>query len=488
MIEQAGTSVLSNDLPLCVDLDGTLIRTDILYESALLALSKPRALFRSLRGLLRGKAAMKRALAESISIDPKALPYREDLLAFLEDQRKSGRRIILATATYRSIAEDIASHLGIFSAVLATEDGRNLGGRTKRDALVAAYGESGFDYIGDHKKDWPVFAAARVSHLADPSRSLERKVRKSARIGQVFRRKTKPLKTFFKCIRIHQWSKNILLAVPLVTAHRVSDRGSVVACALSFLCFSLQASATYIVNDLHDLAVDRMHPKKRFRPLACGDMPIPGGILLALLLSFASVFLSVSFLDARFLFILIGYTVLTLAYSFDLKRRMIVDAITLALLYTLRILAGAAVISVVVSEWLLMFSLFFFLSLAFMKRYIELTEFGQKTLSGRGYASTDIDVLLSVGTTSGFLSVLVLALYITSPSVLVLYKTPNILWLLCPLMIYWITRVWFLAKRGKVSHDPIVFAATDVRSFVVAFIFALVLFLATMDFSWVFPS
>jgi 4-hydroxybenzoate polyprenyltransferase/phosphoserine phosphatase len=475
----------SLDVPLCVDLDGTLILTDVLHESVLRALGRPRLLLRAIASLLKGKAALKAALAESIRLDPEALPYREDLVAFLKEQRGEGRRIILATATHKTIAESVAAHLGIFSGVMATDGSVNLGGRAKRDALVAAFGSGGFDYVGDSAKDWPIFAEARVSHLADPPRSLERRARKSASVGRVFRRGGSRLKTLVKCVRAHQWSKNVLLAVPLVTAHKVFDAGAVVACALAFACFSLQASATYIINDLHDLDVDRKHPRKKSRPLASGAMPIPGGILLALLLSAAAILLSAEFLGLPFLLILLGYTALTLWYSFDLKRRLIVDTIALATLYTVRLLAGAAAISVAVSEWLLMFSLFFFLSLALMKRYIELSQFGQKSLAGRGYLAADAEVLLAVGSASGLLSVLVLALYVTSPTVLVLYRTPQLLWLLCPLMIYWITRAWFLAKRGQVHHDPIVFAVTDVRSYVIALLFAVVLFLATRDFSWV---
>lgn len=467
------------DQPICVDLDGTLILTDMLWESLLRL--RPRGLLHFFLALPRGKAAVKNALAVSATVDPEDLPYREDLVAFLKEKHKEGRRITLATATHRTVAERIAGYLGVFTDVLATEGDVNLSGGVKRQRLVEAFGEGGFDYIGDHAKDLPVFSSARVSFLADPSPSLERKVRAISTIGRVFRRRRSTVKSVLTGIRVHQWTKNILLGVPLVTSHGFLRPEALLNLGGAFLCFCLQASATYVVNDLHDLAADRRHPQKRFRPFASGDLSIPAGLLLALVLSAASICLCVSFLPVSFLILLAAYTVLTLLYSFDFKKRLIVDALTLAALYTLRIVAGAAAISVPVSEWLLMFSLFLFLSLALLKRYIELEGVADKTLPGRGYASSDMDIILSIGPTSGLLSVLVLALYISSPNVQALYKTPQALWLLCPALIYWVTRIWFLAKRGMVHHDPIVFAMMDVRSYLVALYFAVVLILAMLD-------
>ncbi len=478
---------LQNEVPLCVDLDGTLIVSDVLWESFIHLWSKPGIFLRALWHLQYGKAAMKGILAENIYIDPESLPYREDLLTFLRAQFAEGRHLVLVTATHRLIAERVADYLGIFSHVMASDGRLNLGGKNKKDALVSVYGEGGYDYIGDHDKDLVIFSSARLALLADPSNNLKKKTSEVAKIDRIFERQKNGFKTILKAMRVHQWSKNILLGVPLITAHKMFD---LVACknlVLAFICFSLLASGTYILNDLHDLTADRKHLKKRFRPLASGNLSIPAGLVLAAVLLAASFSLSLIFLPGLFVVSLIAYSVLTLAYSFDLKQRLIVDLLTLALLYTLRIIAGAMAIDVKLSAWLIMFSLFFFVSLALLKRYIEISQaFGDKKLPGREYMPSDSEIILSMGTSSGLLSVLIFALYINSPSIIMLYKTPQMLWLLCPILIYWITRIWFLAKRGFVHHDPIVFAITDSRSYIAAAFAALIIMLASIDLFKIF--
>jgi 4-hydroxybenzoate polyprenyltransferase/phosphoserine phosphatase len=473
----------SGDIPLCVDLDGTLIHTDMLLESLLSIWNKPLTLIRAFAAFLfRGKAEMKRIVAEAARVDASVLPYREDLVSFLREKRREGRKVLLVTATHELVANEVAGCVGVFDGVMATRGGLNLGGRRKRDALVEKFGERGFDYVGDHKKDLPVLEAAREAYLADPSRSLERKARSKANVREVFRRKISRPKSVLKGLRLHQWSKNVLLAVPLVTAHRVGDLRSILVLALGILSFGLQASATYIVNDLHDLSDDRRHPKKRLRPWACGELSIPTGVALVLVLSAAGLTIGIAFLPLPFFLLLLAYTALTLAYSFDLKRRLIVDTIVLAGLYTLRILAGAAAISVGTTPWLLMFSFFFFLCLALLKRYIEMAgTTAQGKVPGRGYMAADIDVILAIGPASGLMSVLVMALYINSPDVMVLYRTPQVLWLILPLLVYWITRVWFLAKRMEIDHDPVFFALTDKRSYAIGMLAAIILLLATLD-------
>lgn len=473
---------LSGEIPLCVDLDGTLILSDVLWESIVQLWSKPATAIRAAWALRHGKAAMKCVLAEEITIDPAALPYREDLLAYLRSQHEAGRHLVLVTATHRIVAERVADYLGVFSGVMATEGKLNMGGEHKKEALVAAYGVGGFDYIGDHAKDVVIFSSARLSLLADPSDGLVAKVTKVGAVDRIFEHKRNWGKIVLRALRVHQYAKNALLGVPLITAHLVLDASAWLNLILAFLCFSLLASATYIVNDLHDLSLDRKHTKKRFRPLASGDLSIPFGICMALILAGLSYGLTLAFLPRLFLVFLIIYTILTIAYSFDLKRRLIVDALTLAMLYTLRIIAGAAAISVALSEWLLMFSLFFFVSLALLKRVIELEGITDgKRIPGRGYFPSDVDIIRSIGPSSGLVAVLVFALYINSPGVTKLYSTPQMLWLLCPLLIYWITRIWFLANRGQVNHDPVVFALTDVRSYIVAAFAGIILLLASFD-------
>jgi 4-hydroxybenzoate polyprenyltransferase/phosphoserine phosphatase len=477
---------LAEEVPLCVDLDGTLILTDVLWESATQLIYNPYAAIRATWALRLGKAAMKGVLAKAIQIDPSNLPYREDLLTYLRAQYTEGRRIILVTATHQIIAQRMADFLGIFSGVKASEGQLNLGGKNKRDVLVSSYGEGGFDYIGDHNKDLVIFSSARLALLADPSDSLKQKAAQVAKIDKIFERQRNWFKIILRVLRVHQWAKNSLLGVSLITAHRVLELGAWMNLLLAFICFSLLASATYLVNDLHDLSLDRKHQTKRFRPLASGDLPIPVGLGLVMLLMSISFALTVAFLPRLFLVSLIIYTFLTLAYSFDLKRRLIVDVLALAMLYTLRIIAGAAAIDVNLSAWLLMFSLFFFVSLALLKRSIELEDISDGKIPGRGYMPSDAEVIVSIGPTSGLLSVLVLALYINSPAVTKLYQTPQALWMLCPLLIYWITRIWFLAKRGWVHHDPIVFALMDVRSYVVAAFASIILMLASIDIQRIF--
>ena len=321
-----GASV--EQVPLCVDLDGTLILSDVLWESIIQLWSKPATAIRALWALRHGKAAMKSVLAEEVPIDPAALPYREDLLAFLRSQHEAGRNLVLVTATHRRVAERVAGYLGIFSGVMATEGKLNLGGERKKEALVAAYGVGGFDYIGDHLKDLAIFAVARLSLLADPSDGLKEKTAKAGKVDLIFEHKRRWSKVIPRALRVHQYAKNALLGVPLVTAHLVLDVNAWLNLILAFLCFSMLASATYIVNDLHDLALDRKHQKKRFRPLASGDMSIPFGISLAFILGGLSFGVTLVFLPRLFLVFLLIYTVLTLAYSFDLKRRLIVDALT----------------------------------------------------------------------------------------------------------------------------------------------------------------
>lgn len=469
-------------VPLCVDLDDTLIRTDMLWESVVQLWRSPVLALRALLALLsHGKAAFKTVLAEAITIDPASLPYREDVLEFVKSQHGIGRDVILATATHHIVAQSIANYLGMFCRVFATEGDINLSGAKKRDALVAAYGKQGFDYIGDSHKDLPIFLEARESFLVSPSRILLEKASAAGNVTRVFSEKGLSVKLIARALRVHQWAKNVLLVVPLLAAHLVWSPQAWISVFLAFIGFSLVASATYLINDLVDLKSDRIHSRKRFRPLASGRMSIPTGITLAIVSGLSGFALSFEFLPAGFIFYLAFYTLLTLGYSFDLKRRLLIDVLTLAVLYTLRILAGGVAIGVVVSEWLLMFSLFIFLSLAFLKRAIELKGVvGNTRVSGRGYSPVDLETIRVIGVSSGLMSVLVLCLYISSPAVTQLYRSPEILWLMGPLMIYWIARIWFLAARGEVHHDPVVFALLDWRSYIVGVCGLVIVSLATL--------
>ena len=466
MRESAGER---QSVPLCVDLDETLIRTDILWESVIQLWRNPLLALRAMRELLwHGKAAFKTVLAGAIAIDPDTLPYHEDVLEFVRAEHASGRVIVLATATHRLVARRVADHLGLFSEVFATDDGVNLSGVRKRSALEAAYGERGFDYIGDSEKDLPVLSMARKALLVNPTRRVLARASEVGNVARIFTDPKSGARVVARALRLHQWAKNILLAVPLLAAHMVLDLQAWWSVVAAFLGFGLVASATYLVNDLADLGSDRIHPQKRFRPLASGRLSIRSGLMLAVAAGLLGFVLSAVLLPAVFVVYLCAYLILTLGYSFYLKRQLLVDVLALAVLYTLRILAGGAAIGVVVSEWLAMFSLFLFLSLAFLKRVIELdrSESGAK-VSGRGYEPVDLETTRAIGVCSGLISVLVLSLYISSPVVSQMYRFPQALWLMCPLLIYWVGRIWLLAGRGEVHHDPVVFALLDWRSYVV---------------------
>jgi len=374
----------------------------------------------------------------------------------------------------------------MFHRVIATEGTTNLSGVHKREALESSYGRYGFDYIGDDHRDLAVFSVARQALLVDASRSLTEKASAFGNVSRAFTENRSTAIVIARALRLHQWAKNVLLAVPLVAAHMVLDLQAWLSVAIAFVSFGLVASATYLVNDLIDLQSDRIHPQKRFRPLASGRMPIPTGLALAAALGLLGFVISIALLPPGFGACLAVYVVLTLAYSFDLKRRMLVDVLTLAALYTLRILAGGAAVGAVVSEWLLMFSLFIFISLAFLKRNIELKgNEGGGGVAGRGYSAVDLDTIRIIGVAAGLISVLVLSLYINSPAVSELYRSPQMLWLMCPLLIYWIARIWFLAARGALHHDPVVFALLDSRSYVVAVCGLVIVLLAKIGPAWV---
>lgn len=466
---------------LCVDLDGTLIRSDLLLESLCLALKrKPWLLLLLPFWLLRGKAYLKRALAAEASVDAAGLPFNEELLSYLRAEHAKGRKIVLATASNEKLARAVAEHLGFFTEVHASDDVRNLKGPHKLECLLTAYGEGGFDYVGNHASDAVIWAKSSEALAVGDEKRLSRFIPTHVPRRFFSSGSGKPLKTFLRAIRVHQWVKNLLLFVPLVMAHRVTDLVALSHSFIAFASFCLCSSSVYVLNDLFDLESDRQHHSKRHRPLASGQLPllhafaiIPIFLILSLALSLT---LPVGFTDA-----LVVYFILTLSYSLRLKQMVLIDILVLAGLYTIRILAGGFATDVRVSEWLLGFSMFFFLSLACVKRFSELYVLRQSNkqhAKGRGYVADDLEQIAQFGSASGYLSVLVLALYVSSKEVVALYGSPRVLWLMCPLLLYWISRVWLIAHRGKLHDDPIVFALQDRTSYVVGLSAALLLMLA----------
>lgn len=473
--------------PLVVDLDGTLIHTDMLHESALRVFrDTPLETLRMPCVLARGKALLKRHLASRAEFDPGTLPYNEELLEWLRLKRDEGRRLILCTASDKAIADPIATHLGIFDDVIASDGVTNISGKAKADTLLRRFAATGYDYAGNSHKDLPVWSAARRAIVVNGSSSLVRKAQSVATVEQVFPRRRIGFAGWCRTLRVHQWLKNLLLFVPLIAAHELGNGEAWVALALAFAAFSLCASAVYIANDLLDLESDRRHPRKRNRPFAAGLMPAYQGALLAPLLLAVSLAIG-SLAGPQFLGCLILYFVLTSAYSWLLKRLLLIDCLALALLYTLRIIAGAAAVDQHLSFWLLAFSVFLFLSLAFVKRYAELEVqvlSGADRIHGRGYQIADASLIQTMGIVAGYCSALVLALYLNSDDVLELYAAPELIWGAVPVMLFWVSWMWMQAHRGVMHDDPLVFALKDPVSLLAGVVLAGVLVAGTVGFSW----
>jgi 4-hydroxybenzoate polyprenyltransferase len=454
----------TSTLPLCVDLDGTLIRSDALLESLTLLIKRnPLYLFCVPIWLLAGKARLKAEVAKRVELDPAALPYNREFIQWLESERSTGRQLWLCTASNERLASSIAAHLKLFDGVLASDDVTNLVGGNKAERLVERFGDRGFDYCGNESRDLIIWKRARAAIVVDGGQKLEQEAARQTNVVRTFSSGARPLPALIRALRPHQWAKNALIVVPVLAAHLASDSDRLERALIAVVAFCLCASSVYIINDLLDLAADRAHRRKSKRPFAAGDLSLLTGWIAAPLLLIAAIFLSIG-LPGKFQLVFAGYYVTTLAYSFGLKGRVLVDTLTLAALYTLRIIAGAAAASVPLSFWLLIFSVFLFLSLAFAKRFTELDGLRRQQrfgAAGRGYHVEDLAILQSFGTAAGYLSVLVLALYINSPDIESLYRRPKIIWLLCVLMLYWVSRVWMKAQRGELHDDPVVFALKD---------------------------
>ena len=460
-----------NDPPLCVDLDGTLLNSDLLVESLLLMLKRqPWTLFLLPWWLLRGKAHLKHEIAQCVEVDVSLLPYHPQVLPWVREEHQAGRQVVLATASHERYAQAIAAHLGCFDAVEASRPGRNLEGRHKAAALVARYGAQGFDYAGNSRADHPVWAQARQAIVVSPDARLLKAAQARHAVSRSFIGPAAGLRPWTKALRVQQWLKNLLIFLPLALAHRLGGVDTLAQVLLAFFCFSLCASSVYVLNDLLDLESDRRHPRKAKRPWASGQIPLVRGLLAIPLLLILCFGLALAYLPLLYVGVLALYYVMTLSYSIWLKSRVMVDVVMLAALYTMRLLAGMAVAQVAPSFWLLAFSLFIFFSLALVKRYSELYQLrqrGQLTTHGRGYHVEDLVMLLSFGVASGFIAVLVFALYINSAQVQLLYREPRILWLATPLLLYWISRIWVITHRGQMHDDPVVFAARDRHSWMV---------------------
>ncbi len=451
------------DPPLVVDLDGSLLRTDVMAESLLLLVKQqPATLLKLPWWLAQGRAALKARVAEAALPDFDTLPLRTELLAYLQQQRQRGRRLVLATGADQRAARAIADRLGLFDTVLASDGRENLTGERKRRRLVALYGERGFDYVGDSRKDLAVWRSARRALIAAPVGGLAAAAARHTEVERVFDADQRRLGAWLHAMRPHHWPKNLLLFVPLLAAHRLTDARAVLDASIGCAAFCFAASATYLLNDLFDLPADRRHPHKRMRALASGRFPITEAMPLVGLLWVAALGCAAA-LPGRFAAALAVYAALMLAYNLRLKDLALVDASVLALGYLLRLAAGGLALDQAVSPWLIVCSGFLFFGLALLKRYAELVVLhpGRPDPDARvrGYRVGDARLIAGLGVASGCIALAVLALYpIAEPAD---GATPVGVWPLCALLLGWTARMWLMAHRGLIHDDPVAFAVKD---------------------------
>ena len=467
-----------------MDLDGTLVATDTLWESFLILLKKAPARVLALGFiLLGGRPKLKHYLSTHAPVDPAALPYREEVVKLARDARQAGRKVILITASDQATAAAVAAHVDLFDEAVGSDGQENLKAARKAAMLTSRYGEGGFEYVGDGGADIPVWKSAGEAILVAPTSRTRRNAEQVVPNARVLVERPNRWRAALRELRPHQWAKNVLLFVPLYFAHEYNDWSRVFSALMAFLSFSFAASSIYVLNDLVDLPADRRHRTKRERPLASGALAIPEGLALMVACITLSLFLAIRFVNTQFAWIIAGYVALTTLYSFHLKRRVIVDVLTLASLFTYRVFAGSVAVQVALSFWLLAFSIFFFTSLAFVKRYSELIQLRQnneRVVRGRNYVVADIPIITSIGPAAGLLAVLVFALYINSPSILTYYSTPEALWGIGLVLMYWITRIWFLAARDELHDDPVLFAVRDKMSLLCGAVSVLCLLVARL--------
>ncbi len=466
--------------PLVVDLDGTLTMTDTLHESIVEAIKKhPSIFFKIPFWILKGRVYFKEKIAEFSCLSPKTLPYHENLLDYIKDEKSQGREVYLATAAHVNIANAVANHHAMFDGVLASSHGVNLKGSEKLRAIKELIGNE-FVYAGNSKDDIPIWNESTSTVLVNAPSKVAKIISASTNVEKEFVQQKSSIKVWLKAIRVHQWLKNILLFVPIVTSFTMPDAASMMLMSLSFLSFSLTASATYILNDIWDVESDRNHPRKKFRPFASSSLSIINGIAASITMLFIGVAISL-FVSVKFSLLLISYLILTTLYSFILKQKVLIDVMLLSILYTLRIIAGSIALDIKVSSWLLIFSIFIFLSLALVKRCSELVSMrsiGIDSLQGRGYKTSDLVVLWPFGISSSLCSIVVFELFINTPETISRYLSPELLFGSTLLLTYWLLSLWIRTSRGEMHDDPIVFAIKDRGSQITLAIMLFIIYMA----------
>ena len=456
---------------LSVDLDGTLIKTDMLYETFWSSFSNDFLIpLKAFFALFKGKAFLKEMLFDKSTLDIKSLPYNQDVIKYIHSHRSRGGKVALVTASTHRLAEAISKHLNLFDEVYGSTPINNLKGLAKADLQKKVFGISNFDYIGNSSADLQSWAISNKAITFNARKLLKKRCEKcnNNTFHLTDKNKKSLLSSFLKEIRPYQWIKNILVFLPMIAAQDF-DKSTLFQALFAFIAFSSTASSVYIFNDLLDIQADRNHPKKCRRPLAAGDLSFGMGMSLGILLLIIGIIFGYT-VDKSFLVTLLIYYSITLSYSIYFKRKALIDIFILAGLYTLRLLAGGVATDLSISFWLISFSLFVFLSLAAIKRQSELIDSiarGKNIANSRGYKVSDLDFIRTIAISSGLISSLVLSLYINSPKVLVLYSNPEFLWISCSLYLFWITRVCFKTDRGEMEYDPIIFAFKDRPSIII---------------------
>lgn len=467
--------------PLFVDLDGTLIKSDLLLESILLLIKRnPFAALMIPLWLLKGRANLKHQLAQRVDIPYQLLPRNPEFHAYIQQQGETGRDIVLISASNQQQVREISQHWGLFIDAIGSDEELNLKAETKLLRILQLNHKAGFSYAGNSSADLPIWDEADEVVMVNCAESLSKKLKNEKNSITRFDTPGSNLRKFFLAMRPHQWLKNSLIFLPLILSHQANQLDLFLQTCIAFVSFSLCASSVYFVNDMLDLNSDRQHHSKRFRQFASGKLPLVYGFLGApvlLVVSFAVALL----LPVDFIATLILYWMLTTLYSLYLKRLIVVDVLTLATLYTLRIIAGSAAISVVTTIWLLSFSFFLFLGLAMLKRFVEYSNLlatEREIVEGRGYSTASLKMLSFAGGASGLIAVGVFAVYINAPDTTQLYANPGLLWLICPLLLLLLARMWRFAHQGKLDEDPVLFAATDHSSQAITLLCGLLVWLA----------
>ena len=472
---------MSAKKPLCVDLDGTLVLTDTMWE-AFFALIKqePTHIFSTMWHIKYGRGYGKHKIAAKTSVEPNLLPYNTPLLNWIKAEKASGRKIYLVTGSNEKFAHAVADYLGIFDGVIASTHKRVMSGPDKADALTTQFGDKGFAYAGNSTADLPAWKAADEIILVNTSKAVEALAKQLGPVTKTFPGEALTARLILRAIRWHQWIKNILLFVPVLTAHELMNPSAMVNAALGFISFSAIASAVYVMNDLTDTTADRQNAYKKHRPIAAGRLSPQAAMKIGAVLGVTSIGVAL-LLPASFLLVIALYILINIAYSLKLKRVIGLDVLIITSLYVLRIFAGSAATGITTSPWLFIFAAGVFLSLALVKRVSEIinAEVQGSNKSGRAYTSDHLPLLTRIGSISMYASLVVLILYIQNPTVQVLYRVPMLLWLLVPMFWVWMYRVWRITKAGQMHEDPTVFTGKDPASILAGVVAITIVFLAS---------